>query len=94
MAQQLVVATRLGDTFHEDVDLRLLRHMNIVYIDQFSRDDLQEMVTSALQKHFSKGYSNAVSKLAKVSPSSSLATFTFNYAVLFYLNTDTIGGYN
>lgn len=64
--QQLIVAARLSDNFSQDVDPRLLRHMNSIYVDEVTQQDLQEMVTNSLERHFSEEYSNTVSKLAKV----------------------------
>lgn len=39
--------------------------MNTIFIDPIDREDLLEMVNTSLERHFSQGYSNSVSKMAK-----------------------------
>lgn len=58
---------RLTENFNDQVDWRLLRHMNIVFVDNFSSDDLLEMTTTMIERHFtSQGFVNAVTRLGTV----------------------------
>jgi len=58
---------RLRDNFNDLVDWRLLRHMNIVFADNFDSDDLLVMTTAMIERHFaSQGFVNAVTRLGTV----------------------------
>jgi hypothetical protein len=58
---------RLREDFNDQVDWRLLRHMNIVFVDNFSSEDLLVMTTTMIEQHFtSQGFVNAVTRLAAV----------------------------
>ena len=58
---------RLRDNFNDLVDWRLLRHMNIVFVDNFGSDDLLVMTTAIIERHFaSQGFVNAVTRLGTV----------------------------
>lgn len=58
---------RLSVNFSEEVDWRLLRHMNIILVDNFSTEDLQVMATTMIERHFTtQGFVNTVTRLATV----------------------------
>ncbi len=64
--QHLITSVRLSDRFHEEFDVRLLRHMNTIFIDPMTTDDLITMTTTIMERHFADGFVNSVAKLANV----------------------------
>ena len=66
LLQHLITSVRLSGRFQEEFDVRLLRHMNTIFIDPMTNDDLITMSTTIMERHFSDGFVNSVAKLANV----------------------------
>lgn len=79
LLQHLITSVRLSGRFQEEFDVRLLRHMNTIFIDPMTNDDLITMSTTIMERHFSDGFVNSVAKLANVGfADSSLVGENFN----------------
>ena len=68
--KQLVVTAGLGAGYQQDMDPRFLRHANIIYMAEKSRQELEAINTSIMEWHFADKFSNTISRMASVSEDS------------------------
>jgi hypothetical protein len=73
-----VVATRYSEPFQHQIDPRLIRHMNVIYIDEPDVEELQFVFGAILETHFAAAeFPPTVTRLDKVN-SFNLLKFSLN----------------